>query len=298
MKERRGVSQSRTSRTGQLRNGGFRESRFRVALMSRCARPSSSGTSHMFAPSSLPSVGQPSYESGVSSMPNISFPTCNDGAFSPGDSMYPPSLPQRVKNKRTGQKDKQKRQSTLGSVDSEEEKRSFLASAAAFRRHRRYNNPFTAYCLASDPYDRPREIERQRQFMSCYKRIACRFVAGGKNALDKPTRYMLGDCVARLYKAVAADWPEADPMVVSSAEDLIVVFMNLDAVRNPVTALRYMNALLKRCDVVRAFDLKKVPEGWDVVTEDGHLMYTFRPPWVGERRFLPDQVAVKKSRGR
>ncbi|RNF15604.1 uncharacterized protein Tco025E_05468 [Trypanosoma conorhini] len=167
--------------------------------------------------------------------------------------------------------------------------------SSAYVRHRRYENPFTAYQPVSDPYDRHREIERQQRFINDSKQLGRPFIPSGGRALDRPTRYMLGDCVAAIYRTVARDWPEAVPMVISTAEDLIVVYMKRERVHNARTLLRYMNNSLKRNEAVRTFDLRKVPEGWDVITDDGHLMYTFKPPWVRQRRFLPDQVVARKA---
>ncbi|KEG13993.1 hypothetical protein DQ04_00681170 [Trypanosoma grayi] len=172
---------------------------------------------------------------------------------------------------------------------------SLSTSSSAYMRHHRYEDPYTAYQPVSDPYDRQREIERQQRFISDSKRLGRPFIPSGGRALEKPTRFMLGDCVAALYRTIARDWPETDPMVISTAEDLIVVYIKRERVRNTTTVMRYMNASLKRSEAVRAFDLRKVNEGWDILTDDGHIMYTFKPPWVRQRRFLPDQVVARKA---
>lgn len=81
-------------------------------------------------------------------------------------------------------------------------------------------------------------------------------------------------------------------MVVSTAEDLIAVYFSLEKLeKSQVTALlQYMNACLLHNAAIREFHLTKVPEGWDVLTDDGYVLYTFRPPWVKKRVFLPDTV--------
>ncbi|PWU87784.1 hypothetical protein C4B63_84g84 [Trypanosoma cruzi] len=179
--------------------------------------------------------------------------------------------------------------------EDEDTRDSFSSSSSAYMRHHRYENPFTAYQPVSDPYDRHREIERQRRFINDSKRLGRPFIPSGGRALEKPTRYLLGDCVAAIYRTIGRDWPETDPMVISTAEDLVVVYMKRARLRSTDTVLRYMNASLKRNEAVRAFDLRKVPEGWDLLTDDGHIMYTFKPPWVRQRRFLPDQVVTRKA---
>lgn len=165
-------------------------------------------------------------------------------------------------------------------------------------RHHRYEKLATAYAAVSDPYDLSREVSRQEQFLQENRRLAQPFVAGGgAKALNQPTRLLLGDCVRALYRTIARDWPEAEPSVISTAEDLIVVFFSMERLskRQVSVVLSYMNACARRNEAVLTFKLTKVPEGWDVVTEDGHLMYALRPPWVRNRRFLPDTVTACKA---
>ncbi|CAG9580600.1 conserved hypothetical protein [Leishmania major strain Friedlin] len=145
----------------------------------------------------------------------------------------------------------------------------------------------------SDPYEAAAEARRQERFLSESKRLGKPFVPSGSGGLDVPTRFMLGDCVKMLYRSIAPNWWVAAPVVVSTAEDLIAVYFFLEKLsRKQVTELlQYMNACLKYNDAVREFSLSKVEEGWDVLTDDGHVLYTFRPPWVKKRVFLPDTVS-------
>lgn len=148
------------------------------------------------------------------------------------------------------------------------------------------------YRPLSDPYDRDREIARQEQFMSESKRLAQPFVPAASNS-GLPTRLLLGDCVRDLYRCIQRDWPATEPTVTSTAEDLIVVYFSLYPLkkRQAATVLEYMNSFAKCNETVCEFRLCKVTEGWDVLTDDAHLMYTFRPPWVRKaKRFLPDTV--------
>ncbi|CAJ1992004.1 hypothetical protein conserved [Leishmania donovani] len=144
----------------------------------------------------------------------------------------------------------------------------------------------------SDPYEAAAEARRQERFLSESKRLGKPFVPSGSGGLDVPTRFMLGDCVKMLYRSIAPDWWVAAPVVVSTAEDLIAVYFSLEKLskKQATELLQYMNACLKYNDAVREFSLSKVEEGWDVLTDDGHVLYTFRPPWVKKRAFLPDTV--------
>lgn len=153
---------------------------------------------------------------------------------------------------------------------------------------RRAVYPFTA-----DPYDRSREVRRQEQFMSESKRLGRPFVPA-VSASGAPTRLLLGDCVRDLYKAIVRDWTDADPMVVSTAEDLLVMYFSLHEMKKnrTVALLQYMNSFAQRNEAVREFKLAKVREGWDILTADGHMMFTFRPPWVKKTKtFMPDTVS-------
>ncbi|CCW66148.1 unnamed protein product [Phytomonas sp. Hart1] len=166
----------------------------------------------------------------------------------------------------------------------------------AHERHTRYSNIGTAYRQVSEPYGRYHEIERQRKFINEYKRLARPFVpsSASMDILNKPTRLLLGDCVRDVYQSIASDWKEAHPIVMSTAEDLIVVYVSLKALtrRKSLLLLRYMNDALKRCAVISRYGLTKVVEGWNVLTDDGYLMYTLRPEWVKGQRFLPPPVVT------
>ncbi|AIO01333.1 hypothetical protein LPMP_330400 [Leishmania panamensis] len=173
-------------------------------------------------------------------------------------------------------------------------------SSSALRRHRQLpkhrSKPLAkAYSgepSPGDPYEAAAEARRQEQFLSESKRLGKPFVPSGSSGLDVPTRFMLGDCVRMLYRSIAPEWRVATPVVVSTAEDLVAVYFSLDKLsKEQVTALlQYMNASLKYNTAVREFHLSKVDEGWDVLTNDGYVLYTFRPPWVKKRVFLPDTI--------
>ena len=70
----------------------------------------------------------------------------------------------------------------------------------------------------------------------------------------------------------------------------------------------YMNVFARTSEVVSKFMLKKVVEDWNVTPGDGHLYFTFRPPWVTarsldtfyslhpeERAFMDPRTRMKKS---
>lgn len=145
-----------------------------------------------------------------------------------------------------------------------------------------------AFEYMSEPYDGKREFDRQQKFLQESKCLSKPFIpAGVEKPLERPTRILLGDIMATLYKHILSDWPEAQPTVLSTAEDLIVVYFKSDRVKSSKGVLTYMNNALRRNEAILQYDLRKVTEGWDILTEDFHLMYTLRPPWVRAQKFLP-----------
>ena len=139
----------------------------------------------------------------------------------------------------------------------------------------------TGFEYMVDPYDEADKAAHEDRMESESKRIARPFVpSGATKALARPTRAMLGDAMTGLYRTVSEDWADAPPTVLSTAEDLIVLYFSLEKLKSDVGVTTYMNNALRRNDAVIEFDLRKVAGAWGRRTVDGHLMFTFRPPWV------------------
>jgi hypothetical protein len=140
---------------------------------------------------------------------------------------------------------------------------------------------------AADPYSGAQEARTRERWLSESRQLSKPFLpAGVQKALSRPSRAMLGDAMTALHRTISEDWPEAQPTVLSTAEDLIVVYFVLERIKNPAGVNTYMNNALRRNEAVVEYDLRKVAEGWSLATEDNHLMFTFRPPWVRPRAFL------------
>lgn len=167
----------------------------------------------------------------------------------------------------------------------------FFAGYNAFRMKHELDG--TAFEYVSEPYESPIEARMREKWLEDSQRNPRPFLPpGGAKALAKPTRAMLGDAMTALYHNVSEDWKEAQPTVISTAEDLIVVYFQAERVKSDAGVLAYMNNALRRDEAVLAFDLRRVPEGWNVRTDDGHLMFTFRPPWVRPRSFVEPASAA------
>lgn len=163
-----------------------------------------------------------------------------------------------------------------------------LSSDSVRKRHSRYTNVEMAYEGTSSPYESEEEATRHLAFLDRQKILGKPFVgAGGRGSMAKPSRVLLGDCVRELYKTIVADWADNDPVIITTAEDLIVVFFRIYKEYHRELLHRYMNGCLLRNKTCRSYDLKKVPEGWNKDTDEGPLMFALRPGWVGPQRFLP-----------
>lgn len=160
------------------------------------------------------------------------------------------------------------------------------SDGSTYERHYRYANHTIAYKQTSDPYERAEELRRKEAFEQQKRIIGKPFDASGKGDLSRPTRVLLGDCVRELFHTIAKDWVDADPVIITTAEDLIVVYFHLENPHHVDALRRYMNGCLLRNITCRQYDLRKVPEGWCRATDDDHIMFTLRPLWVPLRRFI------------
>lgn len=161
-----------------------------------------------------------------------------------------------------------------------------IAFRTAFPPRKDRFDPIWDTPFLSEPYQAQDQasISRERMLKAATEKP---FVpAGVQKSIGKPTRALLNDAMASLFKCLADDWPDAQPTVLITAEDLIVVYFPLEHIRNPDGVVVYMAHALRRNEVVLEFDLRKVAEGWNVKTDDGFLLFTLRPPWVKARSFI------------
>ena len=138
---------------------------------------------------------------------------------------------------------------------------------------------------ARDPFDAVRDDEFRHKWLEEHRSRPF-LPAGKEKPLTKPTRALLTDIMTHVYRVLCEDWNEAHPTVLATSEDLIVVYFAKEGIKNEAGIQAYMSVFARRNDVVLSYDLRRVNEGWNVATGDGHLMYTLRPPWVRQRSFL------------
>ena len=156
----------------------------------------------------------------------------------------------------------------------------------------------TCFPYEADPFDTVKDAVLRGKWLEERKVLAGAFLPPGKDkALSKPSRALLTDMMAQLYKTLYEDWEELMPTVFNTAEDLVVVYFDTSSVKpqHKHGILAYMNILAKRGPVILRHDLRRVNEGWNVSTEGNHTMYAFRPPWVREKKFTAFDNAVRNT---
>ena len=72
-------------------------------------------------------------------------------------------------------------------------------------------------------------------------------------------------------------------LVCSTDDEHLVVRFELSTLDSEPGLVAYMNIFARTNEVVAKYNLKKVVEDWNVTPGDGHLYFTFRPPWVVSR---------------
>ena len=161
-----------------------------------------------------------------------------------------------------------------------------MAFRTAFNPKKDKYDPIWDVPFLSEPYQSADETSMTRERMLKAATEKPFVPAGVQKSIGKPTRALLNDAMASLFRCLAEDWPDAQPTVLTTAEDLIVIYFPLERIRNPDGVTTYMSHALRRNEVILEFDLRRVVEGWNVKTDDGFLLFTLRPPWVKARNFI------------
>jgi hypothetical protein len=161
-----------------------------------------------------------------------------------------------------------------------------LAFRTAFPAKKDKYDPLWDTPFLSEPYNEADQAALTREKMLKAATEKPFVPPGVQKSIGKPTRALLNDAMASLFRCLAEDWPDAQPTVLTTAEDLIVIYFPLERIRNPDGVTTYMSHALRRNEVVLEFDLRRVVEGWNVKTDDGFLLFTLRPPWVKARNFI------------
>ena len=142
------------------------------------------------------------------------------------------------------------------------------------------------YSYDTDPFDTIKDEALRGKWMEERKVLAGPFIPSGRDkSLSKPSRTLLTDIMTNLYRVLSSDWSELKPTIFTTAEDLLVIYFFIENLKSTHGLLAYMNVMVRRSSLTERYDLRKVNEGWGIKTEDSHLMFALRPPWVKEKNF-------------
>jgi len=149
---------------------------------------------------------------------------------------------------------------------------------------------FNAFTSVADPYERADDQALRFKWLQDAQILSGPFrpsgrVKGkaGQAAMELPSRSTLPAMVAELREALEEDWGEYPFLVCSTDDEHVVVRFELATLDAEPGLGAYLNVFARSAHVVSKFQLKKVVEDWNVTPGDGHLYFTFRPPWVSAR---------------
>jgi len=168
---------------------------------------------------------------------------------------------------------------------------------------------FNAFTSDADPYERADDQALRFKWLQDAQILSGPFrpsgrVKGqtGQAASELPTRSTLPQMVAELREAIEFDWSEYGFLVCSTDDEHVVVRFELSTLDSEPGLSAYMNVFSRSHRVISKFQLRKVVEDWNVTPGDGHLYFTFRPPWVTSRitdtffSLHPEQRTFQDSR--
>ena len=97
-----------------------------------------------------------------------------------------------------------------------------------------------------DPFDSLRNDSIRKKWIDDSKALAGPFRPAGIDKLgEKPSRALLTEILTALYKNLDDDWYDAQPTVLSTQEDIIVIYFSLENA-SQAALLAYMNVLSQR----------------------------------------------------
>ena len=149
---------------------------------------------------------------------------------------------------------------------------------------------FNAFNSAADPYERADDQALRFKWLQDAQILSGPFRPSGRvkgqtnqSASELPSRSTLPSMVAELRESIEQDWAEYPFLVCSTDDEHVVVRFELSTLDAEPGLGAYMNVFARSHHVVAKFQLRKVVEDWNVTPGDGHLYFTFRPPWVTSR---------------
>jgi len=143
---------------------------------------------------------------------------------------------------------------------------------------------------SADPYERADDQSLRFKWLQDAQILAGPFRPGGRvkgqtgqAAMEMSCRASMPYMVDKLREAIEEDWSEYAFLVCSTDDEHLVVRFELSTLDSEPGLVAFMNMFARSNSVVNKLMLRKVVEDWNVTPGDGHLYFTFRPPWVAAR---------------
>ena len=150
-----------------------------------------------------------------------------------------------------------------------------------------FGDTFNVFRSGADPYERADDQALRFKWLQDAQILCGPFrpsgrVKGqtGQAASEMPSRQSLPAMVEQLREAIEDDWGEYAFLVCSTDDEHLVVRFELSTLDSEPGLVAYMNVFARSAHVISKYQLRKMVEDWNVTPGDGHLYFTFRPPWV------------------
>jgi len=146
---------------------------------------------------------------------------------------------------------------------------------------------FNAYNDSPDPYELADDQALRHKWLQEAQILAGPFRpagrvkgATGEAATERPGHASMPEIVEFLRRSIEADWEDYTFIVCATDDEHVVIRFELSTLDSEPGLVAYMNIFARTDLTVNKYLLKKVVEDWNVTPGDGHLYFTFRPPWV------------------
>jgi len=187
---------------------------------------------------------------------------------------------------------KQEREEDATALEKAGHKKAFVFADTAVRMKYEdaFHGGFKAYRDVPEPYEcaddqalRHKWLQ-EAQILAGPWRTAGR-VKGptGEAATERPGRASMPEIVELIRTAIEEDWGDYSFIVCATDDEHVVVRFELSTLDSEPGLVAYMNIFARSNATVSKYILKKVVEDWNVTPNDGHLYFTFRPPWITSR---------------
>jgi hypothetical protein len=91
----------------------------------------------------------------------------------------------------------------------------------------------------------------------------------------------LPEVVGYIKRNLLADWSDISFVIGTNPEDLIEMRFEVDSLDSPQGLRTYLNNLVNSNEFVMKYQLRRVSQYWNLLSENGgQLYFMLAPPWV------------------